>query len=399
MSDDASERIIVIGAGSTGSSISYNLTKSGQQVVLIDRGQIAQGMTGLSSAIIRTHYSNETVAKMALYSIEQLRLMSSETGFVASGFLILSPSRYANAIKSSVAMLRRLGADEITHTQKEARKMFPLVNFDDVDCIAYEPKSGYADPVATTTLYANRAKESGAQILLGLEVDRFRVKNGEAKSILLTNGRELHGAKFIVCTNIWTNQLLARSGVAEDKLLPLKIVPHPVVVYRRPDSLRGTLPIIADYRSKAYYKPEGQVLLMGGSLDARLDKTSVSPDEFPTRASEEYVEKFSEGLVTRMEAMRNGRVQTSYYGLYDTTPDEHPILDELSALGLSNVYACVGLSGHGFKLCPAFGVMLTEMILGYEKSQRTFDWSIFSLSRFTKRQEIQRRYEGIGTVA
>ena len=67
------DRIVVVGAGSTGSCTAYHLARSRIPVALIDSGEIAQGMTSRSTAVVRTHYSNEIVARMALYSLKILR--------------------------------------------------------------------------------------------------------------------------------------------------------------------------------------------------------------------------------------------------------------------------------------------------------------------------------------
>ncbi len=98
--------------------------------------------------------------------------------------------------------------------------------------------------------------------------------------------------------------------------------------------------------------------------------------------------------------MSEGNLHSSYVGLYDVSPDQHPIIDELSDFGLTGAFCCVGLSGHGFKLCPALGLIVAEMILGTdEAAQQTFDRSIFSLSRFKTGKLLESRYKTLATVA
>lgn len=62
--------VVVVGGGSTGSSIAYHLAKSGvRDIVLVERGPgIASGQTSRSTALIRTHYTVPIVARMALLS-------------------------------------------------------------------------------------------------------------------------------------------------------------------------------------------------------------------------------------------------------------------------------------------------------------------------------------------
>lgn len=96
--------------------------------------------------------------------------------------------------------------------------------------------------------------------------------------------------------------------------------------------------------------------------------------------------------------MKNAEFHSSYIGMYDITPDEHPIIGDLSErLGIEGLYCCVGLSGHGFKLCPAFGVMNAEMLL--DEEIETFERSHFSLDRFSSGKLLSTKYQGLGSVA
>jgi sarcosine oxidase subunit beta len=395
-----SSPVAVVGAGSTGSSTAYHLAKAGVPVILLDSGEIGQGMTSRSTAIVRTFYSNEIVAKMAFYSLKILREFSAvgSSGFTQCGMLVCVPENIKGLVASNVQMLRKLGIREMELSRAEAGKMFPEIDVDDSDYFAFEPESGYADPVATANSFAAKARELGANLQLRSQVERLVIDEGKVSSLILKDGSKISCSKVILCTNVWTNKLLARSGVEEEKLLPIRAVLHPVVVYRRPQEFQGKKPVISDFLNKSYYKPEGQSLLFGGSIDASIDNQTVDPDNYPSDVPFEYVSMFSEKITRRIPSMRKAEYHSSYIGMYDISPDENPILDNLSSLGLEGAFCCVGLSGHGFKLCPAFGIMNTEMILGKEPSDEIFDRSHFSLERFKRGKLMKTKYEGIGTI-
>jgi sarcosine oxidase, subunit beta len=372
-------------------------------VVLIDRDEIGHGMTSRSTAIVRTHYSNEIVARMALYSLKILRDFSSigNSGFTECGMLILGSPAFRSPLEANVKMLKSVGINEQVLSKSEAQKMFAdvdLENCSDDGFIVLEPESGYADPVATAGAYASKARELGAEIILRNGVEKLESKEGKLTSLLLQDGSRINCSKAILCTNVWTNNLLSRSGIDDKDLLPVRAVPHPVVVYRRPSNYQGKRVIVSDYYNKAYYKPEGQSLLFGGSIDASIDSQTVDPDNAPSDVPFEYVSSYSEKISERIPAMKDAEYHSSYIGMYDITPDEHPIVDDLSSvLGIDGLYSCVGLSGHGFKLCPAFGVINAEMIRGLEK--QTFDRSHFSLDRFKTGKLLSTKYGGLGSVA
>lgn len=397
------DRIIVIGAGSTGSSTAFHLAKSGIPVVLVDRDEIAHGMTSRSTAIVRTHYSNEIVARMALYSLRILRDFSSvgNSGFMQCGMLILVSDGFTNIVKDNVKMLKKVGINEIELSKSETKESFPDLYLEDCgNYFAFEPESGYADPVATAGAYAAKARELGAEVILRNGANQLEVKDEKITSVLLEDGMRIKCSRVILCTNIWTNKLLSRSGVEDSDLLPIRTVPHPVVVYRRPAEYQGRRVIVSDYYSKAYYKPEGQTLLFGGSIDASIDSQTCDPDNPPSDVPFEYVSNYSEQISKRIPAMSNAEFHSAYIGMYDITPDEHPIIDDLSSsLRIEGLYCCVGLSGHGFKLCPALGIINSEMILGREPAEQTFDRSHFTLDRFRAGKLLSTKYAGLGSVA
>src|SRR5262249_34021972 len=80
-------------------------------------------------------------------------------------------------------------------------------------------------------------------------------------------------------------------------------------------------------------------------------------------------------LVHRYPPAAGTRIDRAWAGLYDMTPDAHPIL----GLVADGVYAACGFSGHGFMQSPAVGRALAEEILGLEPS---FDLSSYRLERF-----------------
>jgi sarcosine oxidase, subunit beta len=399
-------RILVVGAGSTGASTAYHLAKAGAKVVLMDGGQVASGTTSKSTALVRTHYSNEIVAKMALYSLRVFEKFP-ESGFVNNGMLIISSELEKSALETNAAMLSGIGVRNESLTPKKAKEKFPELNAQERDYILYEPESGYADPVGTATAYASKASQLGAMILTGNRVNRIQTSSGHVKGVEFAGGSQLNAGKVILCTNVWTNELLSVSGVVDKDLLPLWAAAHPVLVLRRPDSYLGTShPSVADLPNKTYYKPEGKSLFFAGSLDAGLDNERIDPDEPPTEVPFELLSYYSETVSKRIPVMSEGTLHSSYIGMYDMTPDQHPIIDELEQIGFEGLYCCVGLSGHGFKLCPALGLMNTEMMLGRNlgNGYPSFDRTFFSLSRFKEgtsgsKRLLSTRYPGVGTIA
>ena len=394
------DTIVVIGAGSTGLSTAYSLAKADKRVVVIDKGQVASGMTGLSTAIVRTHYSNELVAGMALYSLKVLSdfRQIGESGFIRTGMVLLATPEHVGGLTRNLTMLDRVGIRSELIELDEARKRFPDLSFEGYGGVVHEPESGYADPSKVSNSYARAAQKLGAMLMLGETA--VRVESGRGRCVVqLAGGSHIPCSKVVLCTNVWSNRLLRASGVAEADLPPIISSVHLVVVYKRPERFRGNKPVVLDDFVKAYYKPDDQALLIAGSLDPVLDEQDSDPDALPARASPLLVERLTQAVVSRVTAMGEGSLQSTFNGMYDMTPDQHPIVDELASIGLPGVYCYIGLSGHGFKLCPALGIMTAQTVTGVEPDLMVFDNRQFSLSKFKEGRLLTSSYTGLATVA
>ena len=78
-------------------------------------------------------------------------------------------------------------------------------------------------------------------------------------------------------------------------------------------------------------------------------------------------------------------------GVYDVTPDSRPLLGEVP--GLSGLYVCAGFSGMGFKISPAIGMVMSELLL--DGKSKTVDISAFRPGRFAENHPIKADYEYI----
>ena len=72
---------------------------------------------------------------------------------------------------------------------------------------------------------------------------------------------------------------------------------------------------------------------------------------------------------------RRTTIADAWAGLYDMTPDAHPIIGRVA----DGVYAACGFSGHGFMQRPAVGAAVAAELLGEEPP---FDLVPYRLERF-----------------
>ena len=126
-----------------------------------------------------------------------------------------------------------------------------------------------------------------------------------------------------------------------------------------------------------YFRPEADNLTLVGNGNPRGG--SADPDTYNQRASTDFVQDIWGRLSNRIPGIEEGQLAHGYAGLYTTTPDLHPVIDSVD--GIEGLYICTGFSGHGFKLAPAVGICVAEMILDGEAS--FIDMSPLRMSRFS----------------
>jgi sarcosine oxidase subunit beta len=80
-------------------------------------------------------------------------------------------------------------------------------------------------------------------------------------------------------------------------------------------------------------------------------------------------------LAHRYPPAADAPVERAWAGLYDMTPDAHPIIGPLGEAA----YVAAGFSGHGFMQSPAVGRAVAEELLGLEPA---FDLAPYRLERF-----------------
>src|SRR5205807_1973442 len=98
-------------------------------------------------------------------------------------------------------------------TPKELQAREPEAKIEDVALAAYEPQSGYADPVATTLSLAEAARRAGAQFLLNTRVTGIETNSGRATGIRDSDGRLHEAQKICLVTGPWTDALLRPLGI------------------------------------------------------------------------------------------------------------------------------------------------------------------------------------------
>lgn len=382
-----SNDVIVIGGGINGVSIAFHLAKHGVKVTLLEKNFIAGGPTGVSSAIIRQHYSNHVTARMALKSLHVWRnfdeVVGGDCGFIKTGAIFAVTLQDVKGLKANVAMQQGIGINTSLVTIDDIHEIEPLADTRGIGGAAFEPDSGYCDPAGAANSFAQAAIRLGAEVRQGVTALDILMREGKIEGVRSDKGL-IPGRNVIIACGPWSQLFLKRSGID----VPMIAARVKTGIYRRPKDFTHHR-IWGDFSNQIYFRPEGGNLMLVGSIspDEAEDRVK-NPDQFNEKVDLDTLAYFVERAATRFPAMERSLLTNSYAALYDITPDWHSIMDEVP--GYKGLYLCAGSSGHGFKLAPAVGEMMTKLIL--DGKDQDDDIHMFAFDRFEKNALISGQY-------
>jgi len=371
-----------------GTSIAFQLAKrNAGKIVIIDKDHVGRGGSGRSSALVRMHYSFPAEVQMALISLNMFQnwkeLVGAPGDFRKTGFVrIVHPNETAR-LKLNVEMQRQLGAVVELVDQHQLRELEPDWRVDDVELAAYEPDSGYGDGAGVAGDFLAAARNLGATYLSRTEVTNLIAESGRVKGVVTSSGT-VSAPIVIVATGPWTRPLLA--GVGYD--LPIECEYHQVAILRNAPGMKGGGCACIDSVTATYFRSDAHDKFLVGDF---YGKRPVDPDNFPQRASDESMEEIIERACRRVPNLEGAEVMRGVTGVYDMTPDSRPLLGEIP--GVCGLHVCAGFSGMGFKISPAIGVVMSELVL--DGKGKSVEISPFRPDRFAENNPIKAEYEYI----
>lgn len=365
--------VVIVGGGVIGASAAYHLAAAGAgEVLLFERAdRLAAGSTGACAGGFRQQFSTEVNIRLSRASVPMIVGFTEEHGLpldVAQDgylFLVRDEGTWRDFVAAN-ELQRSLGVEAELLTPDEAGQLAPGVELEGVVGAAYGPQDGIADPSGLTQGYGTLARRAGATLELGVEVTAVRV-DGERAVGVSTSAGDVDAPAVVDAAGPWAGMLAATAGVS----LPLEPIPRHVLVTGPFAGAPERKTLIVDAVTSFYLHREGAGVLMGMGNPAERPTFDLTPDE--AFVAEEL-------LPTALRVyppLEDAAIEHSWVGLYEMTPDRHPIVgpSPVEGLVLAN-----GFSGHGFQHAPVIGKLLAELIL--DGVARTVDISALSLERF-----------------
>lgn len=375
--------VVIVGGGIVGSSIAYHLTQAGCRDVLVLERETHQGKgsTGKSMGGVRAQFSTAVNIQMSLYSIpfyasfeERLGL---PCGYRPQGYLFLATSeRHLAYLRDNQARQRALGLTTAHMVAgEEIRATYPQLRGDDILGGSFCSTDGFVDPYSAMVGFMTHASENGARLWRNAEVTAIR-REGEAVTGLETSRGRVETRIIVNAAGAWAAGVAALADIG----LPVEPLRRMLVPTEPFDGFPHSAPMIIDMSNGFHFRPEGLGFLMAWN----------DPEEtcgYKLDFDAAFIEKILLRAADRVPCFENVAVnpKRAWAGLYEMTPDHHPILGPVP--GVRGFFLANGFSGHGVMHAPATGKIVSDLIL--TGTTTLIDATLLNLERFAEGRMIE----------
>jgi sarcosine oxidase, subunit beta len=374
--------VVIIGGGIVGSSIAYHLTAAGcRNVLVIEREtQQGKGSTGKSMGGVRAQFSTPVNIQMSLYAIPFYagfdERLGHSAGYRPQGYLFCATSdKHMAYLRGNYKRQLALGLkDARIVTGEEIRGMFPLLRGDDIVGGSFCASDGFVDPYSAMIGFMTWAAEHGAKLWKNTSVTGIR-RDARGVCELETSRGPVSTRVAVNCAGPWAAEVAKMVDVD----LPVEPLRRMLVPTEPFDQFPHTAPMIIDMSNGFHFRPESLGFLLAWN----------DPEETPGYKSEfdpSFIEKILTRAADRVPCFENLAVnpKRAWAGLYEMTPDHHPILGEVPQV--RGFFLANGFSGHGVMHAPATGKILSDLILTGKTD--LIDASLLNFTRFAEGRMI-----------
>jgi sarcosine oxidase subunit beta len=376
--------VVIVGGGIVGASIAYQLTKAGCRNVLILEREAHQGKgsTGKSMGGVRAQFSTDVSIQMSLYSIPFFRdfedALGHPSGYCAQGYLfVAASSTHLNYLRANHARQAAMGLTTARLLDSgDVTRMVPQLRSDDIVGGSFCSTDGFVDPYSVMTGFTLRAIDQGARLERDVTVTAIQKDAQGITAVETSQGGPVATRIVVNAAGAWAAQIAGMAGLD----LPVEPLRRMLVPTEPFDKIAHSAPMTIDMSTGFHFRPESLGLLLAWN----------DPEETPgfkTSFDRAFVEKILTRAVSRVPVLEEVEVNPSraWAGLYEMTPDHHPILGE--APGIAGFYCANGFSGHGVMHSPATGKILADLIL--KGSTDLIDARLLNYSRFAEGRLIE----------
>ncbi len=365
--------VVIIGGGIMGTSTAYHLARKGAgRVVLVEKEPFFGMMsTGQCAGGIRHQFSSEINIRFSIESIRMLERfpeeMDQDIDLRFTGYLfLLTHEEDVRTFRKNVALQHSLGVMTQWLEPEEIARMVPLVNLEGVLAGTFYERDGLCDPSSVVQGYVKNARRLGARLFTDTAATGIRTRGNRIVAVETTRG-VIETPVVVNACGAWAPHIGRMVGV-DIPIVPLR---RQIVVTTPIPEIPPDFPFVIFFREALYFHREGEGILTGKS----------NPNETPgykLDVDPEWELIHMEEAMYRLPVLERAGLLAHWAGLYEVTPDAHPILGRIPTV--DGFYVMAGFSGHGFMHGPVAGLLMAEEIL--DGRAHTIDIDPFRYDRF-----------------
>lgn len=371
--------IVIIGGGVMGASAAYHLAQRGiKNIVLLEKEEFfGTGATGRCAGGVRYQFSTGINVKLSMESLPMIERFKDEIGqdinYRQCGYLLVATNEKDKAeFKHNVELQNKLGVQTQLLSGDEVRARLPLMRFEDAIAGTYNPKDGLVDPNSVVAGYISAAQKLGVKAFTQAGVTGIAASGDKISSVETASGA-IQTRRILNAAGPWASQIGEMAGVQ----LPIVPVRRQMFTTTPMPQVPNDFPFVIDFAKSLYFHREGEGLLIG------MSNQNEKPG-YDQNVDEDFELDNLEAAIERMPIVEKAGRISHWAGLYEVTPDAHPIF---GATPLDGFYVCAGFSGHGFMHGPVAGKLMAEFIT--DGAYKTLDVSMLDLARFTEGRLIR----------
>ncbi|TMS55707.1 FAD-binding oxidoreductase [Mycobacterium sp. DBP42] len=389
---NATADVVIVGGGLEGTAVAWALSQRDvTDVTVLERNTVGSGMTGKSSGIVRCHYGVSSLAAMATVGLEVFekaeQYFGTDIGFRQTGYVVGVGEPNVDNLRKSLAAQREVGVQTEEIDATDVAKLWPWADLEPFAAFGWEPRGGHGDAYQTAQAFAVTARATGVRIHQGTNVTGLTLDGCRVIGVELADGTHISAGTVVVTTGVWTRPFLAPYGVD----VPIRVHREQIVTIK-PGLRTGPVPVFSDLVSLQYIRPEPNGELLFGNSDL-TELELADPDDYLNRATDGFIDLTVDKVGTRFPGFDDAAITGSYAGCYDVTPDWNPII---SPTGIDGLIVAAGFSGHGFKIAPAVGKLVADLVTEGHSCDPRIPESDFRLARFAEDNLLTSRYPYVG---
>jgi dimethylglycine dehydrogenase len=387
-------KAVVIGGGVIGCSILYHLTKLGwSDVVLLERDELTSGSTWHAAANIHGLHDSTNISRIQHYTMTLYNSLEEETGqscgvFQPGSLYLAQTEEREHQLKLQAAKAKLYGMNFYEISIEEAQRLNPLVNYDGIRCVMYEPDGGNVDPSGVTNAYAVGARQRGAEIHRFTPVTATEQQD-DGTWIVKTPKGDIHTQWVVNAAGLWGREVAQLAGIE----LPLQPTEHQYFVTEAMADVEshGTrLPSVSDRDGEYYLRQEGNGLLVGAyEKDMKFWAEEGSPLDFAHDLFPDDLERIEENMmnaIERLPAVGEAGIKRVINGPMIWSPDSNVLMGPVPEV--DGYFCCNGII-PGFSQSGGMGLMAAQWIIEGETQYDMFAWDMarfdtWATKEFTK---------------